>query len=62
MDKFYTTIILKVAVNREPEDSTSDTSDKLVKAIKKFEFNGELDGFVIEDYNYVINPYTEDRR
>jgi hypothetical protein len=51
-DKFYATLILKVAVNREPEDSSADTVDKLMEAVKKFEFNGELDGYCIEDYDY----------
>lgn len=61
-DKFRATIILKVAVNQSPEDTTLDTSNKLIEAINKFDFNGELHELVIEDYNYVIDPYAEDRR
>ena len=61
-NKFYATIILKVAVNQEPEDTTLDTCNKLIETINKFDFNGEIHELVIEDYNYVIDPYAEDRQ
>jgi hypothetical protein len=47
-EKYYATITLTVAVNKEQGDTLTDTVNKLGQSIKKFDFNGTVEDYSIE--------------